>query len=115
MYELDINLSESLCGFDHKIRHIDGKKIHIRHKEAIVNGEYLVYKGKGMPIPKSNLMGDLFIKLKVEKPQISKKQRNKIYNILNDTKEDAPHIDKPSKNIVTFEDFESEQLAKSSS
>jgi DnaJ-class molecular chaperone len=81
---IPISLSESLCGFQRKIRHIDGRKIHIVSSGSpsgtnhlLTNGDWQVLKGYGMP--KDTLgteFGDLYVQLQVTaSPSSSKSHR----------------------------------------
>jgi DnaJ-class molecular chaperone len=70
---IPISLSESLCGFQRKIRHLNGHKIHIVSSGSssgtnhpVTDGDWQVLKGYGMP--KDTLgteYGDLFVQLHV--------------------------------------------------
>ena len=110
MFELNVSFPESICGFSKVIKHLSGKNIHIIYKESILNGEYIVLKNKGMPVPNSNIHGDLFVKIKVDKPQLDKSVKNRIWQIL--MKEPYSEVSTMSqtKHLVHFDTFESDIL-----
>jgi DnaJ family protein A protein 2 len=86
--EQDIELWESLCGFEKQISHISGKKIWFSSNisEQIKSGDIRVIKGYGMPLYKNNKMfGDLVIKFNVVYPTVKYITQNmdKIKEILN--------------------------------
>ncbi|CAF3370048.1 unnamed protein product [Rotaria socialis] len=68
---LKINLSESLCGFQHIVTLLDGHKIRINHPpgKPIVPKSYRCIKGQGMPNRHTHSYGDLFIYFDVEFPE----------------------------------------------
>lgn len=110
MYELNISFPESICGFSRDINHISGKKLTIVYKETVLNGEYIVLKNKGMPVPNTKMYGDLFIKIKVDRPLLDKSTSNRMWQIL--TKEPYSKITALSstKNLMHFDEFESNIL-----
>lgn len=72
--EVQISLSEALCGFSRTlIKHLDGRGIHVKHPRS--DGEPLKPKsvikvpGEGMPYKKSELRGDLYLIINVEFPE----------------------------------------------
>jgi len=69
--KLNINLAESLCGFQRLITLLDGHKILINHPSAkpIVPNSYRCLKGHGMPNRQTHELGDLIIHFDVEFPR----------------------------------------------
>lgn len=110
MYELIVTFPESVCGFSKTITHLSGKNIHVIYKEPILNGEYIVLKNKGMPVPNSDMYGDLFIKIKVDRPQLDKAIKNRIWQIL--MKEPYSNVTEmlQTKDLVHFDEFETDIL-----
>lgn len=106
LYELSISLEESLCGFCRKIKHISGDKLKIVYSDPVMNGEYIVYKKMGMPLPNSKLYGDLFIKIKVERPELDKKTKKKLWRLLSDEEYPDTNDKKRSSKIIHFDKFE---------
>ena len=110
MFELNVSFSESICGFTKDILHLSGKNIHIIYKEPILNGEYIVLKNKGMPIPNSSMHGDLFIKIKVDRPQLDKSTKNRIWQVLMKEPYSGVSTMIQTKHLVHFDDFENNIL-----
>ena len=106
LLELEITLAESLCGFNKKINHISGEKINIVYKKTVLNNNYIVFKSKGMPVPHSDLYGDLFIKIKIKSQNLDSNIKNRIWQIL--MKESYPKICMldHTEGIIDFDEFE---------
>lgn len=69
--ELQITLEESLLGMSKKIKHLDGHEVSIKtsDNEVIQPDQWVVIKGKGMPIRNGSGYGDLHVKFKVKLPK----------------------------------------------
>ena len=109
LYDINLTLAESLCGFKRKIKHLSCDTLKISYKGQLWHTDYLVYKKKGMPVPNSDLYGDLFIRINIEKPDIDKDTRKKLWEIL----PNRPDYDIKSlstKHLQHFDDFEKKLL-----
>lgn len=88
---LDVNISfaESLSGIKKEIEYLCNEKICIETDEIIQNNDIFVIKNKGMCyVPeenKENKRGNLFIRFRVSKPELTNKQRKKLWQILTET------------------------------
>jgi DnaJ-class molecular chaperone len=60
-------LSEALCGFSMKVKHVDGTDILLKSKDIIKPGMVKTVKGKGM-YDKYEIQGDLIIQFDIEFP-----------------------------------------------
>ncbi len=68
--KMEINLTESLCGFQRLIKFLDGHQILIDHPsgKAILPNSYRCLKGYGMPNRHTHSHGDLIIHFDVKFP-----------------------------------------------
>lgn len=71
--EVQIDLSEALCGFSRiLVKHLDGRGIHVKHPQHGHNplkpGSIIKVVGEGMPHKKSDLRGDLYLIVNVDFP-----------------------------------------------
>jgi DnaJ-class molecular chaperone len=68
--KMEINLTESLCGFQRVIKLLDGHQILINHPpgKPIIPSTYRSLKGYGMPNRHSHSHGDLIIQFNVTFP-----------------------------------------------
>ena len=69
--DLQITLKESLLGFERTITHLDSHQFKVNNEkdEIIQPDQWLIVKGKGMPIKNiPSSFGDLHIKMKVKFP-----------------------------------------------
>jgi DnaJ-class molecular chaperone len=83
--ELQVTLSEALCGFQGAIEHLDGRILTVsspRHKHhdkdaaaLIQTGDVHVLKGEGMPKRGTGDFGDLYVQYTVELPSESALKR----------------------------------------
>ena len=72
-----ITLSEALTGFSHPFQHLDEHVFIVDSPQQRVlrHDDILLVRGEGMPRPKSNTHGDLFIHVKVVMPTYEQVQR----------------------------------------
>lgn len=70
-YDKTLTLTESLCGFKFLIEHLDGRQLLVSHLpgEVIAPGVLKGIKGEGMPIPRTDDHGNLYIKFDVQFPK----------------------------------------------
>ena len=75
-YELPITFSDAALGTTVEVPSIDGGRSKIKIPPGTQHGKQLRLKGKGMPILRRNLFGDLYIRIITEVPvSLSKKQK----------------------------------------
>lgn len=81
---LTVKLVESLCGFRKSFTHLDGRKINIEEVDVVKDGEIKLLRGLGFPDYRRPdcKTGDLFVKYKVEYPDITYEQKMLIHKIL---------------------------------
>jgi len=111
LYDVNLTLIEALCGFKRTIKYLSGNKLKIEYSGQVWHNDYLVYKKKGMPIPNSELYGDLFIRVNIDKPDLNISTRKKLRNILPFPDYDIKSLS-TSKHLQHFDDFEKEILGK---
>lgn len=73
MANVNIDLSEALCGFSRiLVKHLDGRGIHVKHprhgSSPLKPGSIIKIGGEGMPHKKSDLRGDLYLLVDVDFP-----------------------------------------------
>ena len=80
VYNLKINLVQSICGFEMVIKNIDNSKLIIKNFENIIkNGDKKIIKDQGMPIFGQTTRGNLVIIFDVEYPDnLSSEIKNKL-------------------------------------
>lgn len=108
-YMLELTFLESLCGFRKTIKHISGEKLDIVYKNTIVTGDILVLKNKGMPIINNtngeNEYGNLLIYITVQRPDLSRGDTNKIWQLLEGTPYPPVSTMKSTKSLLIFDDY----------
>ena len=88
-YELPISIADAALGTTVEVPSIDGGKTKIKIPSGTQSGKQLRLKGKGMPILKRNVSGDLYIRIITEVPtSLTKKQKELLeeFKTLEDTK-----------------------------
>ena len=88
-YELPISIADAALGTNVEVPSIDGGKTKIKIPAGTQSGKQLRLKGKGMPILRRNLSGDLYIRILTEVPtSLTKKQKELLteFKNLEDTK-----------------------------
>ncbi len=88
-YELPISIADAALGTTVEVPSIDGGKTKIKIPSGTQSGKQLRLKGKGMPILRRNLLGDLYIRIITEVPtSLSKRQKELLteFKTLEDTK-----------------------------
>lgn len=81
---VDLNLKQSLLGFDLNIEHLDKELVNLKHIDEITSHHQVRrYKHKGMPkYQKRNKYGDMFIEYRVDLPkQINPSQRQSLIDL----------------------------------
>ena len=75
-YELPVSFTDAALGATVEVPSIDGGKTKIKIPSGTQSGKQLRLKGKGMPVLKRNLFGDLYIRVVTEVPtSLTKRQR----------------------------------------
>ena len=88
-YELPISIADAALGTTVEVPSIDGGKTKIKIPSGTQSGKQLRLKGKGMPILRRNISGDLYIRIITEVPtSLTKKQKELLeeFKKLEDTK-----------------------------
>ena len=88
-YELPISIADATLGTAVEVPSIDGGKTKIKIPSGTQSGKQLRLRGKGMPILKRNVSGDLYIRIITEVPtSLTKKQKELLeeFKTLEDTK-----------------------------
>ncbi|EDX04871.1 dnaJ homolog subfamily A member 2 [Drosophila simulans] len=71
MRDLEINITEALCGYTHCFKHLDGRNVCLRTYpgEVLQHNQIKMVLGSGMPVfNKATDSGDLYMKFKVKFP-----------------------------------------------
>ena len=75
-YELPISIADAALGTTVEVPSIDGGKTKIKIPSGTQSGKQLRLRGKGMPILRRNISGDLYIRIMTEVPtSLSKRQK----------------------------------------
>ena len=75
-YELPISIADAALGTTVEVPSIDGGKTKIKIPSGTQSGKQLRLRGKGMPILRRNISGDLYIRIVTEVPtSLSKRQK----------------------------------------
>ena len=88
-YELPISITDAALGTTVEVPSIDGGKTKIKIPSGTQSGKQLRLKGKGMPVLKRNIFGDLYIRIITEVPtSLIKDKKNYLaeFKTLEDTK-----------------------------
>jgi molecular chaperone DnaJ len=71
-----ISMTTAALGGSFEVATLDGTQTRVKIPEGTQNGRKFRVKGKGMPVMRQNMVGDLIIQVSVETPQnLSKRQR----------------------------------------
>ena len=88
-YELPISIADAALGTTVEVPSIDGGKTKIKIPSGTQSGKQLRLRGKGMPILRKNISGDLYIRIVTEVPtSLTKRQKELLseFKTLEDTK-----------------------------
>jgi molecular chaperone DnaJ len=96
LLDIELTFSESILGITKEIKYFGKKKIVIEIDEVIINNDIYILKGKGMPSLscEGKKKGDLFLRFRINKPQIDMKKRRRIWQVITGTSH--------PKNIKTY-------------
>ncbi len=76
-YELPISFTDAALGANVEVPSIDGGKTKIKIPSGTQSGKQLRLRGKGMPVLKRNVFGDLYIRVVTEIPtSLTKRQKD---------------------------------------
>ena len=88
-YELPISIADAALGTTVEVPSIDGGKTKIKIPSGTQSGKQLRLRGKGMPVLRRNINGDLYIRIVTEVPtSLTKRQKELLseFKTLEDTK-----------------------------
>ena len=88
-YDLPISIADAALGATVEVPSVDGGRTKIKIPSGTQSGKQLRLKGKGMPILRRNITGDLYIRIITEVPtSLTKKQKELLveFKALEDTK-----------------------------
>ena len=81
-YNINLNITEALCGFTRTVHGIDNQSININIERCSVPGKYHVVKGHGMP-RKNGTRGDLMIYYTIDFPSCLSSNQREVIRSLN--------------------------------
>jgi molecular chaperone DnaJ len=96
-YELPITFSDASLGTTVEVPSIDGGKSKIKIPPGTQHGKQLRLKGKGMPVLRRNIFGDLYIRIVTLVPTTLSKRQREILEEFNELE-----INKPDPLIKSF-------------
>jgi molecular chaperone DnaJ len=108
MIEVKLSLEESLCGFEKKFTHLDGKHFTFSMNETVRHGDIFVLKSMGMPYYNEDRKGDLIIKVSVEKTELVSELKHKMWKLL--SSESYTEVKKKTPNLINYEDYKTEMV-----
>ena len=114
LMELNITLSESLCGLYKTIKHISGSDLSIKYDSLIRHGDIIIAPGAGMPdIDDKSRLGDLYIHITVllEKLDVSKK--TKLWQILDGSPYKFKENSEKAISMINIDDYKKDSDKKS--
>jgi len=88
-YEVPVSIADAALGTTVEVPSIDGGKTKIKIPSGTQSGKQLRLRGKGMPILRRNIFGDLYIRIITEVPtSLTKRQKELLseFKDLEDTK-----------------------------
>ena len=89
-YELPISIADAALGTTVEVPSIDGGKTKIKIPSGTQGGKQLRLKGKGMPILRRNIFGDLYIRVVTQVPTNLSKRQREILEEFNDIESKKP-------------------------
>jgi DnaJ-class molecular chaperone len=93
---ITINVAETLCGFERKIMHVNGKEIVIAFSDVSKEGDIYSIDDGGLP-NRNGEMGKLYVLLKVNTSQIITAEKRKL---LWEALMTTPYMEKKTTNIT---------------
>ena len=89
-YELPISFSNASLGTTVEVPSIDGGKSKIKIPAGTQHGKQLRLKGKGMPVLRRNIFGDLYIRIVTQVPTSLSKRQKEILEEFNELETNKP-------------------------
>ena len=89
-YELPISFSDAALGASVEVPSIDGGKSKIKIPGGTQHGKQFRLKGKGMPILRRSLYGDLYIRIVTQVPTSLSKRQKEILEEFNELEANKP-------------------------
>ena len=89
-YEIPISFSDAALGISVEVPSIDGGKSKIKIPAGTQYGKQFRLKGKGMPILKRNVFGDLYIRVVTQVPSSLSKRQREILEEFNEIESNKP-------------------------
>ena len=89
-YELPISFSDAALGSSVEVPSIDGGKSKIKIPSGTQHGKQFRLKGKGMPVLRRNVYGDLYIRVVTQVPTSLSKRQKEILEEFNKIENDKP-------------------------
>ncbi len=89
-YELPISFSNAALGTSVEVPSIDGGKSKIRIPAGTQHGKQFRLRGKGMPVLRRNIFGDLYIRIVTQVPNSLSKRQKEILMEFNEIEENKP-------------------------
>jgi molecular chaperone DnaJ len=89
--KVPVSMTTAALGGDIEVPTIDGKKARVSIPEGAQAGKQFRLKSKGMPILRSNQMGDMYIQVTVETPvNLSRRQRDLLKEFDKEARNNSP-------------------------
>ena len=92
-YELPISFTDAALGTSVEVPSIDGGKSKIKIPSGTQHGKQFRLKGKGMPVLRRNIFGDLYIKNYTQVPTSLSKRQKEILEEFNEIETSKPDPD----------------------
>jgi DnaJ-class molecular chaperone with C-terminal Zn finger domain len=89
-YELPVSFSDATLGTTVEVPSIDGGKSKIKIPAGTQHGKQFRLKGKGMPVLRRNLFGDLYIRIVTQVPTSLSKRQKEILEEFNEIETNKP-------------------------
>ena len=89
-YELPISFSDAALGTTVEVPSIDGGKSKIKIPSGTQYGKQFRLKGKGMPVLRRNICGDLYIRVTTQVPSALSKRQKEILEEFNEIESNKP-------------------------
>ena len=89
-YELPISFTNAALGTSVEVPSIDGGKSKIKIPSGTQHGKQFRLKGKGMPILRRNLFGDLYIRINTQVPNSLSKRQSEILEEFGEIEKNKP-------------------------
>ncbi|MDC1212778.1 molecular chaperone DnaJ [Pelagibacteraceae bacterium] len=89
-YELPISLTDAALGTSVEVPSIDGGRSKIKIPAGTQHGKQLRLKGKGMPVLRRNIFGDLYIRIITQVPASLSKRQKEILEEFNEIERIKP-------------------------